>query len=219
MFVDLQLLSPHFYQHFTTTFNGDEVLTAREKALIEHSAEQRIKHFSTGRFCAKQALNKAGIADGEILVGESREPLWPEGIVGSISHSKQMAGAVVAATGKIFSVGLDIETIGGVRRDMWDMLFTPSEQQFLNSHADDELALYTTILFSGKEAFYKFQHPLTKTFLDFTDVEMSFVNGRFWLKVIKDFAGKEVLPTLTQIHFTKQNDQIITFCYHLNDRG
>ncbi|MFM7723787.1 MAG: hypothetical protein ACKO7O_03265, partial [Bacteroidota bacterium] len=28
-------------------------------------------------------------------------------------------------------------------------------------------------IFSIKEAFYKFQHPLTKTFLDFLDVEVA----------------------------------------------
>ncbi len=40
-----------------------------------------------------------------------REPLWPAGVVGSISHSGELAGAVVARASDAWSVGLDIELL------------------------------------------------------------------------------------------------------------
>jgi 4'-phosphopantetheinyl transferase EntD len=147
------------------------------------------------------------------LVGEGKEPCWPEQLVGSISHSKTMAGAVVAKADRLVSIGMDIETIGGVRPDMWDMLFLPSEQQYLNTFTGAEQDMQTTILFSGKEAFYKFQYPLTKTFLDFTDVEITLVNGQFGIRVIKDPEAKALWPPTITIHYSMVDDQIITLCY------
>jgi 4'-phosphopantetheinyl transferase EntD len=204
---------PPFVQCFTTDFIGPEVLTDREKVFIERAVQQRVNHFSTGRWCAKQAMKTLGIPDVEILVGEGKAPIWPEGIVGSISHSKTMAGAVVAAADKLVSIGMDIETIGGIRPDMWDMLFLPSEQQYLNTFTGDDLALQTTLLFSGKEAFYKFQYPLTKTFLDFTDVEIRPAGDKFELRVIVDSGAKALWPPTTTIHYVMVDDQVITLCY------
>jgi 4'-phosphopantetheinyl transferase EntD len=213
MLIDLKIPHQPFFQYFTDNFIGPETLTDAEKAFVQRAVQQRVNQFSTGRFCAKQALQQLGITNVEILQGDGKEPLWPANTVGSISHSKKMAGAVVAAADILVSIGLDIETIGGVRPDMWDMLYLPSEQAYLNTYTGDALALQTTILFSGKEAFYKFQYPLTKTFLDFTDVEMILVNGQFQLRVIKDFPGKELLPSSIKIHYTLIDNQVITLCY------
>jgi 4'-phosphopantetheinyl transferase EntD len=213
MVIDLKIPNQPFFQYFTDQFIGSDTLTAGEKAFVERAVPQRVKQFSTGRFCAKQALQALGITNVEILQGDGKEPVWPANIVGSISHSKSMAGAVVAAADKLVSIGMDIETIGGVRPDMWDMLYLPSEQAYLANYTGDALALQTTILFSGKEAFYKFQYPLTKTFLDFTDVEITFINGQFQLSVIMDFPGKALLPPSNQIHYTLADNQIITLCY------
>ena len=149
-----------------------------------------------------------------MLHNEDKAPVWPDGVVGSISHSKFLAGAVIAAADRILSIGLDIETIGGVNPDMWDTLFLVSEQAFLQQFTGDELTFYTTLLFSGKEAFYKFQHPLTKFFLDFTDVEMRLIDDQFEIAVLEDFPGKELLPVSTPVHFTQQGNQLITLCYH-----
>ena len=213
MLINFRIQNTPFNQYFTTEFVGPETLTPAEKAIVERAVPQRVKQFSTGRFCAKQALQALGITNAEILQGDGKKPLWPADTVGSISHSKSMAGAVVAPADKLVSIGMDIETIGGVRPDMWDMLYRPSERAYLANYTGDALALQTTILFSGKEAFYKFQYPLTKTFLDFTDVEMILVNGQFQLRVIMDFPGKEVLPHTIRIHHTLIDNQVITLCY------
>ncbi len=213
MFIDFQITHPQFSQCFTTDFCGPELLSEAEKSIIERASAQRVSHFSTGRYCAKQALKQVGIANAEILMSEDKQPLWPEGIVGSISHTKNMVGAVVADAGKLVSIGLDIETIGGVKPDMWDMLYLQSEQEWLNTFSGEELAFYTTLLFSGKEAFYKFQHPITKTFLDFTDVGITVDSEQLQLRVIIDFPGKELLPKFTPIKYTRYEQQVITLCY------
>lgn len=134
---------------------------------------KRLSDFSTGRYCAKMALEQLDIKDVIIPIGKDREPIWPEGIVGSISHCDSFAGAIVAKSDQYISLGLDIEEIGRVTPDLWDLVFTQKEKDFLLSLSDKEIQEKSTAIFSIKEAFYKFQHPLTKTFLDFLDVEVN----------------------------------------------
>lgn len=129
--------------------------------------------FSTGRYCALKALEQLGIKEVTIPIGEDREPIWPEGIAGSISHCDSLTGAIVAKSSDHISLGLDIEEIGRVTPDLWDLVFTENEKNYLSGLSVDEILVQSTAIFSIKEAFYKFQHPLTKTFLDFLDVEVA----------------------------------------------
>lgn len=133
---------------------------------------KRLADFSTGRYCAIKALEQLGIQDAIIPMGEDRAPIWPEGIVGSISHCDSLTGAIVAKSADHISLGLDIEEIGRVTPDLWDLVFTENEKSYLFGLSDEDLLVQSTAMFSIKEAFYKFQYPITKTFLDFLEVEV-----------------------------------------------
>lgn len=136
-------------------------------------SQKRLSDFSTGRYCALKALEQLGMKDVIISIGPNREPIWPEGVVGSISHCDTLAGAIVAKKSDHISLGLDIEEIGRVTPDLWDLVFTENEKNYLSQLSDEDKRVQSTAIFSIKEAFYKFQHPLTKTFLDFLDVEVA----------------------------------------------
>lgn len=202
-----------FSQFFTMDFVGAEALTPAEKALIQKAAVKRQSDFSTGRYCAREALGRFGISDAEILMGEVKDPLWPEGFVGSISHSKKLAGAIVAKAVDHAAVGLDIETIGGVSRDSWDMLFVDNEQTFLNTLGDNERALFATLIFSFKEAFYKLQYPLTRQYVDFKEVEILYANGSFNLDAGSQFNHHLVPVERLVFQWDKFDDQLICVCY------
>jgi 4'-phosphopantetheinyl transferase EntD len=133
---------------------------------------KRLADFSTGRYCAIKALEQLEIQGAVIPIGEDRAPIWPEGIVGSISHCDSLTGAIVAKSSDHSSLGLDIEEIGRVTPDLWDLVFTENEKNFLFGLSEENMLVKSTAIFSIKEAFYKFQYPLTKTFLDFLDVEV-----------------------------------------------
>jgi 4'-phosphopantetheinyl transferase EntD len=134
-------------------------------------------------------------------------------MVGSISHSSLLTGAIVGKNSDIVSVGLDIEAIGGVELNMWDILFLESEQQFLNLLNNEDRNLYPTLLFSLKESFYKFQYPLTRQFLEFNEVEFNMKDEQISMKVIK--AGYEMGFNLEnlQFHWTVADQQLITLCF------
>jgi 4'-phosphopantetheinyl transferase EntD len=136
-------------------------------------SQKRLADFSTGRYCAIKALEQLGIQDATIPIGADRAPIWPEGIVGSISHCDSLTGAIVAKSSDHISLGLDIEEIGKVTTDLYDLVFTENEKSYLSNFAGRKLEEQSTAIFSIKEAFYKFQHPITNTFLDFLDVQVS----------------------------------------------
>jgi len=137
-----------------------------------HFSPKRLSDFSTGRYCALKALEQIGVSNVTIPIGKDREPVWPDGIVGSISHCDSLVGAIVAKDSDHISLGLDIEEIGRVTHDLWDWVFTENEKKYLFSLSEKELDIQSTAIFSIKEAFYKFQFPLSKLFLDFLDVEL-----------------------------------------------
>jgi 4'-phosphopantetheinyl transferase EntD len=205
-----------FSQFFTTEFIGVEELTPAEKALIAKAVLKRQNDFSTGRHCARKALKVLDVNDAEILMGEVKEPIWPDGFVGSISHSKKLTGAIVAKDEDIAAIGLDIETIGGVSRDTWDMLFVDDEQAFLNTLGDNEQALFATLIFSFKEAFYKLQYPLTKQYLDFKEADLRYADDDFTLRNGPEFDCQKVPAEQLIFKWDRFDDQVICVCYLRN---
>lgn len=124
-----------------------------ENIHVVGSAEKRRRDFALGRACARAAM--AGLGQGETVIvkGEDGAPLWPPGIVGSITHTQGYAAALVGETGDFAGIGIDAERIGGVTRELWPRIFTSSEQDRLRSQPEPLLA--ATLLFSAKEASYK----------------------------------------------------------------
>lgn len=63
-----------------------------EEPLIAKSVAKRRNEFITVRYCARQALSVLGIPEVPILKGDKGQPLWPDGIVGSMTHTEGFRG-------------------------------------------------------------------------------------------------------------------------------
>ena len=197
---------------------NDEVhfLTEVEKKLTLGYSEKRLIDFSNGRYCAKKALLELGIEDVSILIGKDREPIWPEGIVGSISHCDALVGAIVAKKSDHISLGLDIEEIGRVTPDLYDLVFTENEKRYLSSFTGRKLQEQSTLIFSIKEAFYKFQHPITKTFLDFLDVEVV-TPDLSKIKVLSNNISLDSIIHKNFVVFKIENGCVVSVIQSIND--
>lgn len=145
-----------------------EELSIPEQALVAKAVPKRVNEFRAGRHCARQALRRLGIDRFDLLAGPNREPLWPSGVVGSISHSDHYAAAAVAAVGNIQSLGIDLEQAKPLARGTLKIVATPDEIQMISDFPANKP--WDTLLFSAKEAFYKAWFPLTRSKLDFHDV-------------------------------------------------
>ena len=80
----------------------------------DFKSDLRAKSFLMGRAAARQALKEAGDnSNSPILRNKDKSPMWPDGYIGSISHSGEHAIALVAKASDYRSIGVDIEYTGG----------------------------------------------------------------------------------------------------------
>ena len=152
---------------------GDEAqLHPDEEAHIARAGEKRRQEYAAGRMCARAALTELGHrSDRPLGSAEDRSPQWPDGVIGSISHTATYCVAVVAAAGaRDTGIGIDAEQLGRVTDNLHRTVFTIEERVWLDQLPDTERSDAATTLFSGKEAFYKAQHPLTRSWVGFKDV-------------------------------------------------
>jgi 4'-phosphopantetheinyl transferase EntD len=205
-------LSPVISQYFTMSFVDSTVLLPEELDLLEGASIKRIADLSTGRHCARNAMEALIGHRPAVLRGHGREPIWPQGVVGSIAHSAKMAGAMIAMKSDFSAIGIDIETVGDVRRELWDLMFDDQEQQLILSKENPDV--WATLLFSLKEAFYKLQYPITGKFLDLTDVSIADDNGDIRFKLTSNIVDlKGIDLTSIRSRWTIINDQLITICF------
>jgi 4'-phosphopantetheinyl transferase EntD len=212
----MPILQEHLFESFfTTTFLSIAVLTPSERSLVSNWSEKRIIEFSTGRYCARKTLEALDLKYYDLLIGTDREPLWPENVTGSISHCENLVGAISAKKDNLRALGLDIELIGKVEPDIWDLVFTEKEQNFLKELTPEFAALFSTVIFSAKECFYKLQFPITRTYIDFKDVEISVNNEELKMNWVKEY--NEIAPIFENVvlKFIKQKSNVITYSYLL----
>lgn len=70
-------------------------------AQISNSVTKRKSEFLAGRYACKLCLSKIGSLTNSVSVGSNREPKWPTGYVGSITHSDQVAVAAVVESSEV----------------------------------------------------------------------------------------------------------------------
>ena len=113
-------------------------------------------------------------------------PVWPEGVVGSITHARGCCAAAAARAQAYLGVGIDLERRGRVKEKHWRHIATPAEIEGLLEAGDEARA---EVLFSAKEAFYKAQFPGTRVVLGFQDAEVSQDGDRIEIRLCVDVPG------------------------------
>ena len=103
-------------------------LSAGERALVRTARPVRRAEFASGRSCAHRALSAIGADLDTIGRGGRRQPIWPAGVCGSISHAGGLAAAVVARiTPSVIGIGLDVERVDRLVPELWSHVLTSSE--------------------------------------------------------------------------------------------
>jgi 4'-phosphopantetheinyl transferase EntD len=169
-------------------------LMAEEVSYVATSVPKRIREFSAGRACARAALRQLHIEDFPILAGAHREPIWPAAFAGSITHTKEYAGAIVVSKDDGRSVGIDAAREGSVGEDLWREICSPLELKWLHGLTTDTARTAASIIFSAKEAFYKAQFPLTGEWLDFHDVQISIDDRGFRVSPLRALRLQSIAP-------------------------
>ena len=159
-------------------------LFPEELAFVATAVDKRRLEFSRGRQCARAALRRLGVADGPLLTGSQREPLWPTGVVGSITHTNELCLAAVARQANYAGVGIDVEPAQPLELAVAQRIATEAEMRAL---ARMPPLLAARLIFSAKEAFYKCQFYRTRQFLGFFDVSIELEpHGEFSANLLVD---------------------------------
>ena len=144
-----------------------------EAECVAGAVRKRRDEFAAGRVCAREGLAQCGIQGHPLLKNESRDPAWPPGIAGSITHTDGFCGAVVCTHRTYRGLGIDVECAGRVTKDLESKICVEEERQWLDREAEDRRALMATLVFSAKEAFFKCQFALTSQWIDFSMVTIT----------------------------------------------
>jgi 4'-phosphopantetheinyl transferase EntD len=172
-----------------------------EEPLIARSVAKRRNEFVTVRYCARLALEELGFPPVPILKGEKGEPCWPDGVVGSLTHTEGFRGAAVARHDDVRSIGIDAEPHDVLPNGVLDAISLPAERAEIANlpaglHGD-------RILFCAKEATYKAWFPVTQRWLGFEDAHIVFdvdegaTTGGFESRILIDPAARNGPPLTT----------------------
>ncbi|WP_145567385.1 4'-phosphopantetheinyl transferase family protein [Yersinia aleksiciae] len=192
---------------------------------LHKAVNKRRAEYLAGRFVARQVLNMLEIRDYPLANGLDRAPLWPTGLIGSISHNSQRAlctaQVITPAVGPLtesraaHGVGLDIEGLIPVERakDLWPGIL--SEKEYRDSQ--EGLLPFNhllTLAFSAKESLFKAIYPQLGRYFDFLEARLisySLVSGRFELQLLRGLSDDFPAGRCFTGCFTVNDNDIQTF--------
>ena len=180
---------------------ADEAIFPGEEDLIQNAMEIRRREFVTSRRCAREALARLGQAAVPIRAGPNREPRWPVGLVGSITHTTGFRAAAVASQKVTASIGIDTEQNAPLPEGIADLVAVDGELEMLAAltRACPE-GQWGRILFSAKESIYKAWYPLTHRWLGFEDVHLMIdPAGKFEARLLIDGSRADGGPPLSEL--------------------
>lgn len=147
-------------------------LLPEEEAALGPVSDRRRRDFTLGCECARQALGKLGIRPVPILRGPGREPLWPPGVCGSITHCEGYCAAVVARRGEVRGIGIDAEHLRPLEDGVLEQAALATERAWMRK--TDSWIPWDFLLFSAKESMFKAWFPIVGTWLGFEHARIEF---------------------------------------------
>lgn len=172
---------------FSEPRHADAELHPREQEFLrtQHMQPVREREFRVGRALAREALAQIGVAGHALLPAETREPAWPPGVVGSISHCGNVCAVAVAESRHFAGLGIDLESIDRIDDSITGTVCTADERRQLDAMPASSRQRHLSLLFSAKESIFKALFPLTRQFLEFDDVHLDVADDRFTARAVR----------------------------------
>lgn len=150
-----------------------EALHPVEVEQIGAAVETRRIDFATARACAREAMTRLGVTPGPVIRGGRGNPVWPAGVVGTLTHTDGLRAAALASSDVVRSLGLDVEPHGALPEGVLEAVSLPEEAAWARAARDEAPRIHwDRVLFTAKEATYKTWFPLTRRWLGFSDARL-----------------------------------------------
>jgi 4'-phosphopantetheinyl transferase EntD len=148
-----------------------------EAILAARFAPARLVEFATGRASLRCVIERLTGRVIPVAIGQHREPILPEGVVGSITHCEGVAAAAAAPAAVFAGIGLDMEVASRVSPELVSSLISARE-----AHAKPaglKCSAWLAMHFAAKEAVFKAIYPIIRRYIDFHEIELSFSGNNF----------------------------------------
>lgn len=139
---------------------------------IARAVPARLAEFQAGRAAARAAMQALGLPACAIPAGHDRAPVWPAGVVGSISHSDGICAALVARAGPVTALGLDLEPDAALDPALWPEVCTAAELARLDHLPASQRGPAARLIFSAKECSYKALYPGSRRVIGFQAMQI-----------------------------------------------
>ena len=147
-------------------FNEFDILFPESlaKAVPKRKAE-----FLAGRIIVREAMKIIAFPIIDIPIGMNREPCWPKGAAGSITHSGNQVFCLLSK--KNNGIGIDYEEIIPTENaaDFQRSIVSEAEIRLFGEVSSDYNKILT-LAFSAKESIFKALYFSVKKYFDFLDV-------------------------------------------------
>jgi 4'-phosphopantetheinyl transferase EntD len=167
-----RLLRPEVAVAEASDRDWDADVPPEESAHVARAGARRRREFAAGRACARRALARLGLELGPLPSGPDRAPVWPEAVVGSITHCAGYCAAAVARRRDVLALGIDAEVNAPLPEGVAELVCTGRELSW-SGDGDRGPTPWRTLIFSAKESIYKAWQPLTGHWLGYLDVELT----------------------------------------------
>ncbi|WNI32307.1 4'-phosphopantetheinyl transferase superfamily protein [Streptomyces sp. ITFR-6] len=155
--------------------HGDaDTLFPEEAAQVARSTPARRAEFASVRACARRAMARLGLPPVPVLRGPRGAPLWPPGLVGSMTHCQGYRGAALASAREFRSLGIDAEPHVQLPSAIRQVVVSATEERWMAVQRPALAIHWDRLLFSAKESVFKAWYPLTLLELDFNQAEIVF---------------------------------------------
>lgn len=174
----------------------------RASTTIPEATEIRLRGIANERVAAHEALAKLlGHTDALVLADTNGEPVWPEGVVGSSTHTEGYAAAAVDEAARVRSIGIDAQQDAALPRDRLDRIARPEERDQLHQLAQgDDTVHWDTVLLSAKRSINQACLPLTGRRLGFANMHVTInAHARTFHARLLTPAATESGPPLTEL--------------------
>lgn len=166
-------------------------LFPEEEAAVARAVPTRRVEYAAVRACARTALTKLGPGPVAVPSAPDRAPIWPDGVVGSMTHCDGYRAAAVAHSEDWAGVGIDAEVLEPLPPEVLSLVMSSAEQDAL---ADlDPGICPDRILFSAKESVYKVWSPIMHSWLGFEHVDVRIGHGTFTARLRVRGLGTDLL--------------------------
>ena len=181
---------------------------------VKRSVQKRQAEFFFGRMAARLALAERGMPLVDVLIGPQREPVWPGGISGSISHTKGLAMATVAPHSRCSGMGIDVEhaVSGHARESIASSVLDAAEQALLARCCANLGDGGVSLAFSAKESLFKGAFHSVRRFFDFTAARIEAVDPAtrtLRMRLTENLSSQFPLDRMCEIGYDVLDDDLV----------